>query len=109
MSCTKVSIEESAAASALAIDSVEGQRSRPSEVTRLDLLKVVGSSPARLASPDGDSPARREPIQGAPDLLVGQHPLRFGLSDHPRSGPPRKTSLKSTGFPFSVQEEAGKS
>jgi len=25
---------------------------------RFDLLKVVGSSPARLASADGDSPAR---------------------------------------------------
>src|ERR1700736_5323126 len=46
------------AASALATDSVEGHRSRPSGVTRLDLLKVVGSRPARLASPEGDSPAR---------------------------------------------------
>src|SRR5258707_14495732 len=46
------------APSALATDSVEGQRSRPSGVIRLDLLKVVGSRPARLASPEGDSPAR---------------------------------------------------
>src|SRR6266550_4808935 len=46
------------AVSALATDSVEGQRSRPSAVMRLDLLKVVGSRPARLASPEGDSPER---------------------------------------------------
>src|SRR6202011_2616301 len=46
------------AASALATDSVEGQRSRPSGVMRLDLLKVVGSRPARLASPEGDNPPR---------------------------------------------------
>src|SRR6478609_11246055 len=58
INCTKVSIEMLVAASALATDSVEGQRSRPSEVMRFDLLKVVGSSPARLASPEGDSPER---------------------------------------------------
>ena len=58
INCTKVSIEVPVAASALASDSVDGQRSRPSAVTRLDLLKVVGSSPARRASPEGDSPAR---------------------------------------------------
>src|SRR4029077_2871756 len=46
------------AASALESDSVEGQRSRPSGVMRLDLLKVVGSRPERLASPEGDNPAR---------------------------------------------------
>src|SRR3954468_7826133 len=57
-SLAKVSIEEFAAASDLATDSVEGQRSRPSEVTRLDLLKVVGSSPARLARAEGGRPAR---------------------------------------------------
>jgi len=39
-------------------DSVEGQRARPSGVMRFDLLNVVGSKPARLASPDADSPAR---------------------------------------------------
>ena len=49
---------DAVAASDLATDLVEGQRARPSGVIRLDLLKVVGSSPARLASPDGDSPAR---------------------------------------------------
>jgi hypothetical protein len=32
--------------------SVDGQRGRPSAEARLDLLKVVGSSPARLASAD---------------------------------------------------------
>src|SRR6478736_8369654 len=36
----------------------ESQRSRPSGVMRLDLLKVVGSRPERRASPEGDSPAR---------------------------------------------------
>src|SRR3979490_3427212 len=46
------------AASALATDSVEGHRSWPSGVMRLDLLKVVGSRPERLASPEGDSPER---------------------------------------------------
>jgi hypothetical protein len=46
----KVSIELPPAASAFASDSVEGQRSRPSGVMRLDLLKVVGSRPERRAS-----------------------------------------------------------
>src|ERR1700680_2957886 len=46
------------AASALATDSVEGHRSRPSGGMRLDLLKVVGSRPARLASPAGGNPPR---------------------------------------------------
>src|SRR5271156_4716065 len=58
ISCTKASMVVWVAASALAIDSVEGQRARPSAVTRLDLLKVVGSSPARLARPEADRPAR---------------------------------------------------
>ncbi len=53
-----MSIDELVAASALETDSVEGQRSRPSAVMRLDLLKVVGSRPERLASPEGDMPAR---------------------------------------------------
>ena len=46
------------AASDLATDSVEGQRGRPSGVIRFDLLKVVGSSPAALARPEADFPAR---------------------------------------------------
>src|SRR5712664_1981166 len=46
------------ACSDFAIDSVDGQRGRPSGVMRLDLLKVVGSSPAFLARPEGESPAR---------------------------------------------------
>src|SRR5580692_7918948 len=58
INCTKLSIELAVAASALAIDSVEGQRWRPSAVTRFDLLKVVGSRPDFLASPDADNPAR---------------------------------------------------
>src|ERR1019366_9219708 len=58
INCTKVSMELLVAASALATDSVDGHRSRPSGGMRLDLLKVVGSRPERLASPEGDSPAR---------------------------------------------------
>ena len=54
----KVSTVVAVAASALATDSVDGQRARPSGVMRFDLLKVVGSSPDFLASPDADSPAR---------------------------------------------------
>src|SRR6202790_418820 len=58
ISCTKVSMELLVAASALATDSVEGQRSRPSAVMRLDLLKVVGSRPDFFARPEADSPPR---------------------------------------------------
>src|SRR6476646_2708324 len=54
----KASIGVPVAVSALAIDSVEGQRARPSAVMRFDLLNVVGSSPARRASPEADRPAR---------------------------------------------------
>ena len=46
------------AASALLINSVDGQRARPDAVMRFDLLKVVGSSPARRARPEAESPAR---------------------------------------------------
>src|SRR3954452_17603679 len=55
---TKVSKVVFVACSDFATDSVEGQRSRPSAVMRLDLLKVVGSSPERLARPEADMPAR---------------------------------------------------
>jgi hypothetical protein len=58
ISVTNVSTLSPVAASDLATDSVEGQRARPSGVMRFDLLKVVGSSPAFLARPEGDSPAR---------------------------------------------------
>src|SRR6185312_582676 len=54
----KVATEAPVAARDLATDSVEGQRGRPSGVMRLDLLKVVGSSPAFLARPEGVSLAR---------------------------------------------------
>ena len=40
----------------LEIDSVEGQRSRPSGATRLERLKVVASSPALRASPEAVNP-----------------------------------------------------
>ena len=74
ISVTKLSIGVAVAASALETDSVEGQRGRPSGVTRLDLLKVVGSSPAFLARPEGDSPPRvGEPVERGPDLGMGQH------------------------------------
>src|ERR1700756_766785 len=53
--CRKLSMELLVAASALATDSVEGHRSRPSAVTRLDLLKVVGSRPAALARAEADN------------------------------------------------------
>jgi hypothetical protein len=43
----------------LAMLSVEGQRGRPSPVTRFDLLNEVGSRPALLASPDAERPQRR--------------------------------------------------
>ena len=39
----------------LARDSVEGQRGRPSEERRFDLLKAVESRPARLARPEAES------------------------------------------------------
>src|SRR5215831_19917135 len=58
ISCTKASMVVPVAASAFATDSVDGQRARPSGVTRFDLLNVVGSSPDFLARPDGESPAR---------------------------------------------------
>ena len=48
------SIVEPVAAMILEIDSVDGQRGRPSTLLRFDLLKVVGSRPAFLARPDGD-------------------------------------------------------
>src|SRR5580704_2587741 len=58
ISCTKISTLVLVAVRALATDSVDGQRSRPSGVMRLDLLNEVGSSPAALARPEGDRPAR---------------------------------------------------
>ena len=58
ISDTKLSSVTPVACSDFAIDSVEGQRGRPSGVMRFDLLKVVGSSPAFLASPEAERPAR---------------------------------------------------
>jgi hypothetical protein len=58
ISDTKMSTVTPVACSDFATDSVEGQRGRPCGVTRFDLLNVVGSSPAFLASPDADRPAR---------------------------------------------------
>src|SRR3954466_1371330 len=53
---TKVSKVVFVACSDFAMDSVDGQRGRPSGVMRFDLLKVVGSSPAALARPEAESP-----------------------------------------------------
>ncbi len=47
------SIVAPVASSTLAIDSVDGQRNRPSGPSRFDLLNEVGSRPARRASPEG--------------------------------------------------------
>src|SRR3954452_1208801 len=58
ISDTKMSTVTPVACSDLAIDSVDGQRLRPSGVMRFDLLNVVGSSPAFLARPEADRPAR---------------------------------------------------
>ena len=58
MSDTNASMVTPVACSDFAIDSVEGQRARPCGVMRFDLLNVVGSSPAFLARPDAERPAR---------------------------------------------------
>ena len=51
------------AASDFAIDSVDGQRARPSGVMRFDLLNVVGSRPARLGKAGGgQAGARGKPV-----------------------------------------------
>src|SRR5437588_12300273 len=52
------SSEAPVADSTLARLSVEGQRCFPLAVPRLLLLKVVGSSPASLARPEGEVPWR---------------------------------------------------
>src|SRR5205085_10852289 len=78
------------AASAFANDSVGGQRSRPSGVMRLDLLKVVGSSPERRASPDGEIPARSASRSSAPhtwpwvSIFSAFGCLAMGKTRHPR-------------------------
>src|SRR5690606_39449567 len=48
----KVAMSVCIACRILAMLSVEGQRGRPSDATRLDLLNVVGSSPALRARPE---------------------------------------------------------
>src|ERR1700680_544031 len=106
INCTKVSIELLVAASALASDSVDGQRSRPSAVMRLDLLKVVGSSPARLASPEGDSPprsaSRSSAVQTWPWVNMRWD---FGcLAIRQRRQRPRNYYLYQTGFRHPPQE-----
>src|SRR5690554_2874073 len=53
---TKSSSVAPVASSTLARLSVLGQRGRPFAVTRLDLLKAVGSSPDERARPEGVSP-----------------------------------------------------
>src|SRR3954464_15161341 len=68
ISDTNVSTVVFVACSDFATDSVEGQRGRPSGVTRFDLLKVVGSSPAFLARPEADMPARAARRSSAPQI-----------------------------------------
>ena len=59
------------ACSTFATDSVDGQRRRPSGETRFDLLNVVGSSPAFLASPEAlESVAGRKRVDCIPDLRM---------------------------------------
>src|SRR5215813_1876544 len=70
ISWTKVSMLVPVAASDFATDSVEGQRGRPSGVMRFDLLKVVGSSPACLARPDAERPARAARRSRAPQICA---------------------------------------
>src|SRR5262245_41088258 len=67
---TKTSNFVLVACSALATDSVEGHRGRPSGVTRLDLLNVVGSRPAFLAKPDGVSLARAASLSMAVQIWL---------------------------------------
>ena len=72
---TKSSRLAPVAARILARLSVEGQRSLPLAALRLDLLKVVGSSPASLAKPRRrHAVAGGKSVDGAPDLRVGEHP-----------------------------------
>jgi hypothetical protein len=47
---------EPVAAMIFASDSVDGHRGRPSVPTRLDLLNVVGSRPARFAKAEAETP-----------------------------------------------------
>ena len=78
------------AASALAIDSVDGQRARPGGVMRFDLLNVVGSRPARRASPEAESPARAARRSMADQTCAWvsiEHPL-CGPHCPPRLNPP---------------------
>jgi hypothetical protein len=50
----KSSSDDPVASMILASDSVDGQRGRPSAANLLDLLNVVESRPARLASPEAE-------------------------------------------------------
>ena len=53
------------ASSTLATLSVLGQRARPSGMRRFERLKVVGSSPARLARPEADRPFSAASVSSA--------------------------------------------
>src|SRR4029079_15161203 len=81
ISSRNTSIGVAVAVSALAIDSVDGQRARPSPVMRFDLLNVVGSSPARRASPEADSPAR------AARRSIADHTCAWVSMGHSAGGP----------------------
>src|SRR5664280_1029851 len=77
---TKVSTLVPVACSALATDSVDGQRGRPSGVMRLDLLKVVGSRPAFLARPEAVSLARAASRSMAVQIWLCVSDMRAGPS-----------------------------
>jgi len=55
-SCTKSARLAPVAWRTFEIDSVDGQRSRPSGLVRFDLLKLVASRPALRARPDAVMP-----------------------------------------------------
>src|SRR5207248_10290023 len=96
------------AASAFDTDSVDGHRSRPSGVTRLDLWKVVGSRPARLASPEGDRPARSASRSSAIQIwswVNGRGALRV-LAIGIRGVRARNYYLNQTGFRRPAQGSA---
>src|SRR5262249_35122597 len=60
------------ASSTLAMLSVVGQRGRPSPVMRFDLLKDVGSSPARLARRRREAIAARKRVYCRPNACMGE-------------------------------------
>ena len=74
INCTNVSMGVPVAVKALATNSVDGQRARPSEVTRFDLLKVVGIESRLFCKTRGREPGDgSEAVQCSPDLSMSEH------------------------------------